>query len=104
MCHKPSTKIEKFDGEHHIVIDPVVPPVIYAPRKCPIHLKDELDKMLANAVIRWVTKPTDWLNSLKFSRKANGEILIYLNPKDLIKAIKQNYHKTPMLEELTHNF
>ena len=101
-------KIGKFDGEHHIVIDQEIPPVIHAPGKCPIHLKDELknelDKMLVNDVIRKVTEPTDWVNSLTYSRKANGEIRICLDPKDLNKAIKRNHHKTPTLEELTHKF
>ena len=95
---------EQFDKEHHIVVDPDV----HAPRKCPIHLKDELkselDKMLTIDVIRKVTEPTDWVNSLTYSRKANGEIRVCLDPKDLNKAIKRNHHKTPTLEELTHKF
>ena len=30
--------IGKFEGEYHIATDPDVPPVVHAPRKCPIHI------------------------------------------------------------------
>ena len=38
--------IGKFEGEYHIVVDPDVPPVVHAPRKCPIHIKDDMKKNL----------------------------------------------------------
>ena len=68
--------IGNFHGEYHIVTDPQVQPVIHAPRKCPIQLKDEikncLDEMVENGVIRKVDEPTDWVNNLAYSRKQNG--------------------------------
>ena len=85
--------IGNFHGEYHIVTDPQVQPVIHAPRKCPIQLKDEiknyLDEMVENGVIRKVDEPTNWVNSLAYSRKQNGKLLICLDPKDLNKAIKR---------------
>ncbi|KAI0210174.1 hypothetical protein LSAT2_005107, partial [Lamellibrachia satsuma] len=48
-------------------------PVIHAPRRCSIHLKDEvkdeLDNMERLGVISKVTEPTDWVSSLVYSRK-----------------------------------
>ena len=38
--------IANFHGEYHIVTDPQVQPVIHAPRKCPIQLKDEIKNCL----------------------------------------------------------
>ena len=100
--------IGNFHGEYHIVTDPQVQPVIHAPRKCPIQLKDEikncLDEMVENGVIRKVDEPTDWVNSLAYSRKQNGKLRICLDPKDLNMAIKRCHHHTPTLEEITHQF
>ena len=100
--------IGRFPGEYHIVLDPTQPPVIHAPRKCPIKLKDdiktELDEMERLGVIKKVTEPTDWVNSAAYSRKSNGRLRICLDPKDLNRAIKRNHHVTPTLEEITHKF
>ncbi|KAI0214820.1 hypothetical protein LSAT2_000023, partial [Lamellibrachia satsuma] len=73
--------------------DPDVQPVIHAPRKCPIQLKEELqkalDKMVQDKVIKRVTEPTEWISSLAFSRKKDGSLRICLDPKDLNRAIKR---------------
>ncbi|GFO13988.1 hypothetical protein PoB_004049300 [Plakobranchus ocellatus] len=82
--------------------------VVHATRKYPVHLqkelKDELDRMESLEVICKVTQPTDWVNSLAFSRKQNGKLRVCFDPKDLNKAIKRTYHKTPTLEEISHTF
>ena len=100
--------IGRFPGEYHIVIDPTQVPVVHAPRKCPIKLRDdikmELDEMESIGVIKKVNEPTDWVNSAAYSRKSSGRLRICLDPKDLNRAIKRNHHVTPTLEELTHKF
>ena len=97
-----------FKGKYHIVIDRDVQPVIHAPRKCPIQLKDELQAALNTMekenVIKKVTRPTDWVSSLAYSRKKDGTLRICLDPKDLNRAIKRCHHKTPTLEEIMHKF
>ena len=60
--------------------------------------------MVEQDIITPVLEPTDWVSSLAFSRKDNGKLRICLDPKDLNKAIKRTYHKTPTLEEITHHF
>ena len=96
--------IDNFHGEYNIVTDPQVQPVIHAPRKCPIQLKDEikncLDEMVENGVIRKGGEPTDCVNSVAYSRKQNGKLRICLDRK----AIKRCRHHTPTLEEITHQF
>lgn len=95
-----------FPGECDIVLEPDAEPVIHPARKFPIHLKDELkqelDRMESIDVIEKVSKPTDWVSSLTISRKSNGKLRVCLDPRDLNKACKRTFHKTPTLEETTH--
>ena len=98
--------IGKFPGEFHITLKEDAEPVVHATRKYPIHLKQdiisELEKLVSMDVITKVTDLTDWVSSLVFSRKSNGQLRLCLDPKDLNKAVKQTYHKVPTMEELTH--
>ncbi|XP_071476746.1 uncharacterized protein [Diadema antillarum] len=81
--------IGRFPGEYHITLEENAEPVVHPPRKFPIHLqeelKEELDRMEKIEVIEKVTKPTDWVSSLAFSRKSNGKLRVCLDPKDLNK-------------------
>ena len=45
-------------------------------------------------------QPTDWVDSLVYQRKKNGKLRICLDPKDLNKAIKRDYHVTRTVEEI----
>ncbi|XP_072181419.1 uncharacterized protein [Diadema setosum] len=96
----------RLPGECHITLMEDALPVVHPPRKFPIKLKDELkqelDRMEAAEVIAKVTEPTDWVSSLAFSRKSNGKLRVCLDPKDLNRACKRTYHKTPTIEETTH--
>ena len=79
--------IGDFPGDYHIVLREGAQPVVHPPRKCSIHIRDELKAELENmeqlGVIRRVTQPTDWVNSIAISRKANGQLRICLDPKGL---------------------
>ena len=101
-------RIGHFPGKYHIVLDPHAEPVMHAPQKCPIHLREELkaelQKMVEDDVIKKVDEPTAWVSSLTYSRKANGQLRICLDPKDLNRAIRRCHTKAPTLEELTHSF
>ena len=98
--------IGSFRGEFHITIDKSVPPIVHSPRRCIIHLTDEvktaLDKMEELGVITKVSAPTDWVSSIVYSRKSNNKLRICLDPKDLNMAIKRPHYKTPTLDEITH--
>ncbi|XP_022099493.1 uncharacterized protein LOC110984016 [Acanthaster planci] len=102
------TGIGRFPGEYHIELKDNACPVVQPPRKYPIQIKEELkaelDRMESLDVIAKVTEPTDWVSSLAFSRKDNGSLRVCLDPQALNKASKRTYHKTPTLEEITHQF
>ena len=85
------TEIGKFEGQYHITLDPTVQPVIHQARGVPFALKPDMkterDSMEQQGVIRKVSEgePTELVNSLVYRRKANGQLRICLDPKDLNK-------------------
>ena len=95
-----------MEGEYHIVTDPTVPPVQHAQRKTPIELytkiEAKLDEMERDGVIMKTTEPTEWVNSMTYPMKPNGDIWMCLDPKDLNHAIIREHYKPPTLEEITH--
>ena len=99
-------RIGNFAGENHIVLRPNNYPIVHAPRKCPIHLRDEvkseLDEMVSQGIIKKVDEPTDWICNIVYVRKSNGKVRLCLDPKDLNKAIMHCHYKTPTMEELSH--
>ena len=100
--------IGNVPGKFHISLKDNFTPIIQPPRKYPINiqqeLKEELDSMSSKGVIEKVTEPTDWVNSLAFSRKKNGKLRVCLDPKDLNNAIKRTHHKSPTIEEISLKF
>ena len=58
---------------YHITLDPEVSPVVHAPRKVPIEIKDklqaELNEMQSQGIITRVTQLKDWVNSLVIREK-----------------------------------
>ena len=55
-------------------------------------------------VITCVDEPTDWVSSITYVQKANGELCLCLDPCDLSEAICHDHHKTPTVEEVAHEF
>ena len=93
-----------FEGEFHITLDPIVPPVVHSPRRVPEALREplkkELDNLEAQGIVSKVTEPTDWVNSLVCVTKSNGSLRLCLDPKDLNKVIKRPHHCTPTIDEV----
>ena len=100
--------IGRFPDEYKIRLCHDAHPVIHAPRKCPIALylkvKEHLNKMEHLGVITRVDEPMDWVSSITYVQKANGELCLCLDPRDLNKAIPHDHHKTPTVEEVAHEF
>ena len=98
--------IGKFPGTYHIYLKEDAIPVVHPPRKCPIAIRPlvdkKLDKLLEQEVIVQVTEPTDWVSSLAYSWKADGDLRTCLNPTHLNKAIRRDHYRTPTLDEITH--
>ena len=103
-----STGMGKFPGEYKIWLHPDAHPVIHTPRKCPIALhpkvKEHLAKMEALEVITHMDQPTDWVSSVTYVQKANGELCLCLDLHDLNRAICCDHHKMPTVEEVAHKF
>ena len=53
-------------------------------------------------VITHVDEPMDWVSSSTYVQKANGELHLCLDPRDLNEAIHQDHHKMPTVEEVAH--
>ena len=89
-------RIGHFKSGYHIVLKPDHHPEIQAPRKCPMHLRDEIEEELktmeSRGIIRKVSKPTEWFSSIVYIRKKNGKL----------RAIMRCHYKTPTMEELAH--
>ena len=97
--------IGDMQGEYDIKTDPTVPPVQHGRWKVPIEYKEEikeLAEMVQQRIITKQTEPTPWVSSLTYPKKANGKLRIYLDSKDLNKAIIHENHKAPTLEETAH--
>ena len=93
-----------LSGYYHININPAVKPVVHPARRVPFALKNklkaELNRMVSLEVIEKVDHPTDWVNSIVIVEKANGDIRICLDPKDLNRAIKREFSQLPTAEEI----
>ena len=51
-------------------------------------------------MITHVDEPTDWVSSITYVQKANGELCLCLDPHDLNEAICHDHHKMPTVEEV----
>lgn len=102
------TCIGKYPGTQKLSLVADATPVIHAPRRAPIQLRDkikaELDRMLSLDVIRTVEEPTDWVSSITYVRKRDGTLRICLDAKGINAALKRGQHHIPTLEELTYRF
>ncbi|XP_059060190.1 uncharacterized protein K02A2.6-like [Achroia grisella] len=91
-------------GEYHIVVNSCVQPVVSAPRKVPLALQDklrtELDRMIGLGVIRKVSHPTPWVNSVVIVAKKNGDLRICLDPRPLNCAIQRAHFQLPTVTEI----
>ena len=64
--------IGNYQGEYCIVLKPDYHLVIYAPRKYPIHVRDEIRTKLKDiekqGIIRRISEPTEWSTAFMFER------------------------------------
>ena len=75
-----------MSGEYDIKTDLTVLPVQHGRCKVSIEYKDEIEKELGEIIAKQ-TEPTPWVSLLTYPKKANGKLRIFLDPKDLNKAI-----------------
>ncbi|XP_033745588.1 uncharacterized protein K02A2.6-like [Pecten maximus] len=91
-------------GIHKIQVNHTVQPVVHAPRKIPIAIKDkvkaELDRMEKEGVIVKQSEPTLWVNSMVTVSKPNGKIRVCVDPRDLNKAILREHYPMKTVEDI----
>ena len=56
--------------------------------------------MLKMNIIASTEEPTDWVNSMVVVKKTNGNLRIYIDQRNLNKAIKQPHYAFPTTEEI----
>lgn len=93
-----------LSGKYNIEIDDSIVPVKSYPRRIPItmkeKLKQKLDELEADGVIKKETGPTEWISNLVLVNKGD-KMRICMDPSELNKAIKRAHYQIPTLEELT---
>jgi len=98
------TGVGCLSGEHHIVTDPSVRPVIHAARRVPLalqpRLKQTLDELVKSGIIVKRDEPTDWVNSLLIVEKKKGSLRLCLDPIDLNKAIKREHYTIQTVDDI----
>ena len=91
-------------GVHTIVLQHDAAAVIHAPRRVAVakrpELKRELDRQVKQGFLTKVTEPTDWVNSLVIVEKANGQMRLCIDPKDLNTVVKREHFQIPTKEEI----
>ena len=91
-------------GVHTIVLKDDAAPVIHAPQRVAVakrpQLKRELDRQVSQGFLAKVIEPTDWVNSLVIVEKANGQMRLCIDPKDLNKVVKRDHFQIPTKEEI----
>ena len=79
-------------------------PVRHAQRRVPESvkpkIKEELDRLVKEGIIKHVDTPTEWVNSIVCVTKPDGTVRLCLDPKDLNKYIKRPLHYTPTIDDI----
>ena len=77
--------VSLLNGEVGLQLSPETKPTQLPPCSVPLsimpQLKDELDKMVKQGIIRPCLETTDWVHNLVIVSKENGDIRVCLNPK-----------------------
>ena len=99
-------KIGKIsDFKHEIKVNRDISPVVNAPRRVPIAIKEKvktkLHEMTDLGIITKVTKPTPWVNSMVIVEKQDKSLWICLDPLHLNKAIKREHYQLPTIEDVS---
>ena len=79
---------------------------LHAPRKVPVafhdRVKEELQRMENDGVIKKQEEPTDWVNSMIVVETPKKR-RICIDPRDLNKAIKREHFAMKTIEEVVQN-
>ena len=63
-------------------------------------LKKEIDRLVAQEILKPVDTPTDWVSSMVVGMKSNGKIRLCIDPKPLNQALKNNHYPLPVIDDM----
>ena len=90
---------------YHIKIDPETVPVAHPPGKISVTLRDRVKEELENVeqqgIIKKVTEPTSWVTSVVVNEKKSCKLIICVHSKYLNKYVKREYCQYPAQEDIT---
>ena len=93
----------RLKDSYSIEIDDFIRPVVHAPRRIPVPMRNKVDEKLEQlineGVIKPVTDATYWVSSMVVMQKPNGQIRLCLDPKDLNVAIRREYYPMPTIKK-----
>ena len=80
----------RLRDSYSIEIDESVRPVVHAPRRVPVPVREKVrnkrDELESDGVLTPVTETTDRVSSMVIVQKPSGQIRICLDPKDLNRS------------------
>ena len=94
----------RLEERLHLTFDKTVLPVILPVRKAPLAvkepLKNEIDRLASQGILKPVDTPTDWVSLMVFVMRSNGKIHLCINPKPLNKALNCNHYLLLVIDDL----
>ena len=63
-------------------------------------LKKEIDRLVAQEILKPVDTPTDWVSSMVVVMETNGKICLCIDPKPLDQVLKRNHYPLPVTDDL----
>ena len=79
---------------------PTVIPARKVPESLKVPLRHELDRLQRLDIIKKVTEPTEWVNSIVLVTKTNGDLRICLDPRNLNKYIMRPHYYLKTLDDV----
>ncbi|GFS01188.1 transposon Tf2-1 polyprotein [Elysia marginata] len=91
-------------GTASLTTDPDVTPRALPCRAVPLapreRVRAELTSLCTRGILEPVHKPTAWVNQMVVVEKKNGAVRICIDPQPLIKALKREHYKMPILDDV----
>ena len=98
------TGLGHMDGAMHLELDPNIQPKVMPPRRVPVAIKDplkeELQRLEREGIIKKVDKPTDWVSALVVIPKQNGKLRVCIDPLYLNQALKRSHYPLPIIDDV----
>ena len=101
----PSKSIRGY--VHKPIVNKLLPPVVQLLRRVPLALlpkvKEELDRMVRNGVLKQIDA-ADWVSNMVVAHKSNSAILICIDLTNVNKAIVPDRYPLHTIDELAEFF